>query len=144
MVLAAFCILRFQWGAAKIPIMYDAHSWGEEGSTISNQFIRKFFQDAVLPKLGRNYEVLSIFIQQSDDFAKISPEFLLSICRGRTLCSLYFLWPIQGLQSYGALAPKSHGFSNCKGLNDPRILRLYELRDGGVYEMVHMTYIYIT
>lgn len=94
---------RFQWGAAKIPIMYDSHSWGEEGSTISNQFIRTFFQDAVLPKLGRSYEVMSIFIQQSDDFGKISPEFLLSICRGRTLCSLYFLWPIQGLQSYGSL-----------------------------------------
>lgn len=83
--------------------MYDSHSWGDEGSTISNQFIRKFFQDAVLPKLGRNYEVMSIFIQQSDDFAKISPEFLMSICRGRTLCGLYFLWPIQGLQSYGSL-----------------------------------------
>lgn len=98
-----FAPWRFQWGAAKIPIMYDSHSWGEEGSTISNQFIRKFFQDAVLPKLGRNYEVMSIFIQQSDDFAKISPEFLMSICRGRTLCGLYFLWPIQGLQSYGSL-----------------------------------------
>ena len=98
-----FAPWRFQWGAAKIPIMYDSHSWGDEGSTISNQFIRKFFQDAVLPKLGRNYEVMSFFIQQSDDFAKISPEFLMSICRGRTLCGLYFLWPIQGLQSYGSL-----------------------------------------
>ena len=101
----AVSFIVFQWGAAKIPIDYDAHSWGErEGSTVSNCFIRSFFRDSVLPKVGCDYEVLTLFIQQSDEFAKISPEFLLSLCRGRTICALYFLWPIQGLQSYGDCA----------------------------------------
>ena len=100
----AVSFIVFQWGAAKIPIDYDSHSWGErEGSTVSNCFIRSFFRDSVVPKLGFDYEVLTVFIQQSDEFGKISPEFLLSLCKGRTTCALYFLWPIQGLQSYGNL-----------------------------------------
>lgn len=107
----AVSFIVFQWGAAKIPIDYDAHSWGErEGSTISNCFIRSFFRDSVLPKVGCDYEVLTLFIQQSDEFAKISPEFLLSLCRGRTICALYFLWPIQGLQSYGELQPTAAAY----------------------------------
>lgn len=107
----AVSFIVFQWGAAKIPIDYDAHSWGErEGSTISNCFIRSFFRDSVLPKVGCDYEVLTLFIQQSDEFAKISPEFLLSLCRGRTICALYFLWPIQGLQSYGDCAKSFTSF----------------------------------
>eukprot|EP00438_Fugacium_kawagutii_P023028 Skav229905 [mRNA] locus=scaffold2151:503752:505093:- [translate_table: standard] len=53
----AISFIVFQWGAAKIPIDYDAHSWGErEGSTISNCFIRSFFRDSVIPKLGLDYE----------------------------------------------------------------------------------------
>ena len=92
----------FQWGAAKIPIEYDSHSWGEEGSTISNRFIRTFFKDAVIPRLSYDYEVLTVFIQHSDEFPGVSPEFFSSICRGKVLCALYFVWPIQGLQSYGS------------------------------------------
>lgn len=89
----------FQWGAAKIPLSYDAHSWGSlEGSTVSNRFIRLFFRDAVIPKFGYDYEVLTVFIQHSDEFAGISPEFLGSVCRGRRVCALYFLWPIQGTE----------------------------------------------
>ena len=43
----AVSFIVFQWGAAKISAAYDSHSWGEaEGSTVSNRFIHKFFQDA--------------------------------------------------------------------------------------------------
>lgn len=92
----------FRWGAAKIPIEYDSHSWGRsEGSTVSARFIRQFFNRSVVPRLGCNYEVLTVFVQQSDEFARISPEFLASICNGRRVVALYFLWPIQGQQTYG-------------------------------------------
>eukprot|EP00931_Biecheleriopsis_adriatica_P070492 TRINITY_DN44257_c0_g1_i1.p1 TRINITY_DN44257_c0_g1~~TRINITY_DN44257_c0_g1_i1.p1 ORF type:complete len:245 (+),score=45.13 TRINITY_DN44257_c0_g1_i1:131-865(+) len=90
----------FRWGAARIPIEYDAHSWGaQEGSTISNRFVNLFFSEAVQPRLGCDYEVLSVFVQHSDEFASISHEFIASICRGSTVCALYFLWPLKGQQN---------------------------------------------
>lgn len=92
----------FRWGAAKIPIQYDSHSWGRtEGSTVSARFMQLFFDRAVIPKLGFDYEVLSVFMQHSDEFAGVSPEFLASLCRGKSIVALYFLWPIQQQQSYG-------------------------------------------
>ena len=101
----------FQWGAGKISASYDSHSWGvSEGSTVSNRFITKFFRDAVIPKFGCSYEVLTVFIQHSDEFVGISPEFLASLCRGRAMCALYFLWPIQGHQSYGEKLPTAAGY----------------------------------
>ncbi|CAE7277208.1 RPS9B [Symbiodinium natans] len=107
----AVSFIVFQWGAAKIGVQYDSHSWGaSEGSTVSNRFIQKFFQDAVIPKFQCDYEVLTVFIQHSDEFAGISPEFLASLCRGRTICALYFLWPIQGYQSYGEKIPMPAGY----------------------------------
>jgi hypothetical protein len=60
-----------------------------------------FFNRAVIPRFGFDYEVLSVFVQHSDEFAGVSPEFLASLCCGRNIVALYFLWPIQGLQSYG-------------------------------------------
>jgi len=96
----------FRWGAAKIPIQYDAHSWGRaEGSTVSSRFIQLFFNRTVVPRLGWDYEVLTVFIQHSDEFTGISPEFLASVCRGNSIVALYFLWPIQGQQTYGDKLP---------------------------------------
>ncbi|CAE7778333.1 RPS9B [Symbiodinium sp. CCMP2456] len=107
----AVSFIVFQWGAAKIGVQYDSHSWGaSEGSTVSNRFIQKFFQDAVIPKYQCDYEVLTVFIQHSDEFAGISPEFLASLCRGRSVCALYFLWPIQGYQSYGEKLPTAAAY----------------------------------
>ena len=107
----AVSFIVFQWGAAKIGVQYDSHSWGEsEGSTVSNRFIQKFFQDAVIPKYQGDYEVLTVFIQHSDEFAGISAEFLASLCRGRSVCALYFLWPIQGYQSYGEKLPTAAAY----------------------------------
>ncbi|CAE8611006.1 unnamed protein product [Polarella glacialis] len=98
----AVSFIVFRWGAAKIPVKYDSHSWGRaEGSTVSSRFIELFFNGTVVPRLGWDYETLTVFIQHSDEFAGISPEFLASLCRGRTICALYFLWPIQGQQTYG-------------------------------------------
>lgn len=102
----AVSFVVFRWGAAKIPIQYDSHSWGRaEGSTVSARFVQLFFNRAVVPRLGWDYEVLTVFIQHSDEFAGISPEFLASLCRGRSVVSLYFLWPIQGQQTYGDKHP---------------------------------------
>lgn len=96
----------FRWGAAKIPIQYDSHSWGRtEGSTVSSKFVQLFFNRAVVPRLGTDYEVLTVFVQHSDEFAGISPEFLVSLCRGKSIVSLFFLWPIQGQQTYGDKMP---------------------------------------
>jgi len=92
----------FRWGAAKIPIQYDTHSWGRtEGSTVSARFMQLFFNRAVIPRFGFDYEVLTVFVQHSDEFAGISPEFLASLCHGKEVVSLYFLWPNQSQQSYG-------------------------------------------
>jgi len=102
----AVSFIVFRWGAAKIPVQYDSHSWGRaEGSTVSARFIQLFFNRAVVPRLGWDYEVLTVFVQHSDEFAGISPDFLASLCRGRTIVGLYFLWPIQGQQTYGDKLP---------------------------------------
>lgn len=102
----AVSFIVFRWGAAKIPVQYDSHSWGRaEGSTVSARFMQLFFNGAVGPRLDRDYETLSVFIQHSDEFAGISPEFLASMCRGRTIVALYFLWPILGQQTYGDKLP---------------------------------------
>jgi len=102
----AVSFVVFRWGAAKIPVQYDSHSWGRtEGSTVSARFIQLFFNRAVVPRLGWDYEVLTVFVQHSDEFAGISPEFLSSLCRGRAIVALYFLWPIQGQQTYGDKVP---------------------------------------
>jgi len=96
----------FRWGAAKIPIQYDTHSWGRtEGSTVSARFVQLFFNRSVVPRLGFDYEVLTVFVQHSDEFAGISESFLASLCKGKHVCALYFLWPIQGQQTYGDKAP---------------------------------------
>jgi len=92
----------FRWGAAKIPVQYDTHSWGRvEGSTVSGRCLQLFFNRSVVPRLGWDYEVLTVFVQHSDEFAGISAEFLTSICRGRHIVALYFLWPVQSQQTYG-------------------------------------------
>eukprot|EP00747_Dinoflagellata_sp_TGD_P029641 gnl/TRDRNA2_/TRDRNA2_134040_c0_seq1.p1 gnl/TRDRNA2_/TRDRNA2_134040_c0~~gnl/TRDRNA2_/TRDRNA2_134040_c0_seq1.p1 ORF type:complete len:560 (+),score=63.33 gnl/TRDRNA2_/TRDRNA2_134040_c0_seq1:91-1770(+) len=96
----------FRWGAVRIPIQYDAHSWGRtEGSTVSARFIQLFFNRAVVPRLGWNYEVITVFVQNADEFAGISESFLASLCRGKHIVSLYFLWPVQGQQAYGDKCP---------------------------------------
>lgn len=101
----------FRWGAARIPIQFDAHSWGaDEGSTVSARFVQTFFDGAVVPRLGWDYEVLTVYVQRSDDFASISPEFLSSICRGRHVVSLYFLWPIQGQQLLADKVPSTAAY----------------------------------
>lgn len=92
----------FRWGAARFPCQYDQHSWGAaEGSTVSGRFVQLFFRQGVTPRLGQNYEVLTVFIQSSDEFKGISDAYLLSLCRGEHVCALYFLWPTQRQQSYG-------------------------------------------
>ena len=68
---------------------------------MSQRFIRRFFRDAVGPMLSKDYEVLSVFIQQAEDLERVCPELLRSQLCGRRLAVFYFLWPIQVLVSHG-------------------------------------------
>eukprot|EP00747_Dinoflagellata_sp_TGD_P169029 gnl/TRDRNA2_/TRDRNA2_196865_c0_seq1.p1 gnl/TRDRNA2_/TRDRNA2_196865_c0~~gnl/TRDRNA2_/TRDRNA2_196865_c0_seq1.p1 ORF type:complete len:607 (-),score=55.19 gnl/TRDRNA2_/TRDRNA2_196865_c0_seq1:93-1793(-) len=107
----AVSFIVFRWGSAGHPLRYDAHSWGAtEGSTISNRFIRHFFDVGVVPRLGFDYEVLSVFIQHSDEFKHVAPESLASSCTGRSIQALYFLWPMQGQMNFGECIPTTPGY----------------------------------
>jgi len=87
-------------------VKYDVHSWGRaEGSTVSARFVQLLFNRCVVPRLGWDYEVLTVFVQHSDEFAGISPELLAALCRGASVVALYFLWPVQGQQTYGDKLP---------------------------------------
>ncbi|KAK3258596.1 hypothetical protein CYMTET_32377 [Cymbomonas tetramitiformis] len=68
-------------------------SWGHTGSVVSDTFIGSFF-NMVYYHLGPNFEVLSVFIQSSQDLASFSTGLVAPQLIGRHLCGMYFLYPV--------------------------------------------------
>ncbi len=75
------------------------HEWGETGSPVSDQFIRKFFDKGVHPNCYLNYEVWTIFIESEKELNKVadtahlmfSPSHPIMRCKHRA--ALYCLYP---------------------------------------------------
>merc|ERR1711862_257604 len=68
--------------------------WGSIGSTCSDNFINAL-EARAFSLLGPTYEILSCFVQNSEDLRRLgSVSLLRDLCAGQNLGAFYFLWPI--------------------------------------------------
>eukprot|EP00929_Paragymnodinium_shiwhaense_P008914 TRINITY_DN1128_c1_g1_i1.p1 TRINITY_DN1128_c1_g1~~TRINITY_DN1128_c1_g1_i1.p1 ORF type:complete len:559 (+),score=120.86 TRINITY_DN1128_c1_g1_i1:226-1902(+) len=88
-------LLHVRWGGSKPvdPVTEGAGGWGQIGSNPSDNYINGW-EDQLWRNLGPNYEIISAFIQGSDELGKINPSLVRQLARGHYLGALYFLWPI--------------------------------------------------
>lgn len=75
------------------PVTEGAGGWGAIGATPSDNYINGW-ESHIFDSLGPTYEIISCFIQNSDELVKISPPLLRHLMTGRHFSALYFLWPI--------------------------------------------------
>lgn len=91
------CLSLFQvrWGGERHadPVTEGAGGWGQIGSTPSDNYINGW-ESAVFNALGPSYEIVSAFIQNSDELALICPQLVRHLLTGQLVGALYFLWPI--------------------------------------------------
>jgi hypothetical protein len=90
-------ILNFRWGGKNEVVAPD--QWGETGSSCSTLFLQSFLDRAVTPALGRNFEVWTVFIEDSTDLVKIADTAHIifgpthPLWRAENVCAMYFLYP---------------------------------------------------
>lgn len=84
-----------RWGGEQPvnPVTEGAGGWGAIGSTPSDNYINGL-EEAIWQTCGPTYEIISVFIQGSDELLKVSPALLRHLLKGQNLAALYFLWPI--------------------------------------------------
>ncbi|CAE7563722.1 unnamed protein product, partial [Symbiodinium sp. CCMP2456] len=88
-------LLHVRWGGQQPvnPVTEGAGGWGKIGSTPSDNYINSW-EDSVFRALGPNYEVVSVFFQNSEELSKLCPPLLKTLLRGEHVGALYFMWPI--------------------------------------------------
>eukprot|EP01062_Namystynia_karyoxenos_P050538 TRINITY_DN3935_c1_g1_i1.p1 TRINITY_DN3935_c1_g1~~TRINITY_DN3935_c1_g1_i1.p1 ORF type:complete len:710 (+),score=207.55 TRINITY_DN3935_c1_g1_i1:114-2132(+) len=94
-----------RWSAWSPPHNTDGAvgGWGEFGSCVCDIYISSFFQ-RTYGYIGPTYEVVSIFVHQTSDLAKIQAPAVAAMLRGRVrhrLAGLYYLWPTAWLDGHG-------------------------------------------
>lgn len=91
--ISTFVFVR--WGGAQVvdPVTEGVGGWGNIGSTCSDNFINSLEQRA-FTLLGPTYEVISVFVQNSQELKQLSTPLLRDLCAGVHVGAFYFLWPI--------------------------------------------------
>jgi len=90
-------IISFRWGGTNQIVVPE--QWGHTGSSCSSVFMESFIESAVVPRVGRNYEVWSVFVEDSTDLAKIADTAHLIFGpqhparRAEHVCAMYFIYP---------------------------------------------------
>jgi len=90
-------LITFRWGGKNAVV--PPSQWGETGSSVSDLFIDSFVEGAVIPKLGNNFEVWTVYIEDQSDMNKIadSAHMIFSpahpAMRSRNVCAMYHLYP---------------------------------------------------
>eukprot|EP00933_Yihiella_yeosuensis_P039328 TRINITY_DN3329_c2_g1_i2.p1 TRINITY_DN3329_c2_g1~~TRINITY_DN3329_c2_g1_i2.p1 ORF type:complete len:551 (+),score=79.00 TRINITY_DN3329_c2_g1_i2:78-1655(+) len=90
-------IIAFRWGGLNEVV--GCSQWGETGSSVSELFFESFIDMSVIPKLGYNYEVWTVYIEGKSDLQKIADTAHLvfgehhPIRRAKQVCGMYFLYP---------------------------------------------------
>jgi len=90
-------ILSFRWGGKNEVVAPE--QWGHTGSSCSSLFIQSFIDSAVRPKIGNNFEVWSVFVEDSSDLVKIADAAHLIFGpnhparRAEHCCAMYFIYP---------------------------------------------------
>mmetsp|Transcript_22836 Transcript_22836/g.53392 ORF Transcript_22836/g.53392 Transcript_22836/m.53392 type:complete len:567 (-) Transcript_22836:209-1909(-) len=88
-------LFHLRWGGEQPvnPVTEGAGGWGQIGSTPSDNYINSW-ESYIYSALGPTYEIVSGFIQSSEELLKISPPLLRHLMHGQHLGALYFMWPI--------------------------------------------------
>jgi len=90
-------ILTFRWGGKNQIVTPE--QWGHTGSSCSNLFIESFIDSAVIPRVGLNYEVWSVFVEDASDLVKLADTAHLIFGpqhparRAEHVCAMYFIYP---------------------------------------------------
>jgi len=90
-------LITFRWGGFNEVIAPG--QWGETGSSVSDIFIDSFVDMAVLPKLGNNFEVWTVYVEDRGDLAKLADSAHLIFgpnhpaMRAKHTCAMYHLYP---------------------------------------------------
>jgi len=91
------CLTLFnvRWGGEQTvnPVTEGAGGWGQIGSTPSDNYINGL-EDQIFNTLGPTYEIISAFVQNSEELRKINAPLVRHLMKGRHFGALYFLWPI--------------------------------------------------
>lgn len=90
-------IITFRWGGLNEIVAPE--QWGETGSPVSKTFLDAFLDTAVIPRLGREFEVWTVYIQDQTDLKKLADTAHLIFGgshpsqRAKRVCAMYFLYP---------------------------------------------------
>jgi len=90
-------IISFRWGGTNQIVVPE--QWGHTGSSCSSVFMDSFIESAVFPSVGRDYEVWSVFVEDSSDLVKIADTAHLIFGpqhparRAEHVCAMYFIYP---------------------------------------------------
>lgn len=90
-------IISFRWGGVNGVV--SCEQWGSTGSSVSDTFFTSFIDSAVGPRLGRSYEVWTMYIEDGTDMNKVAESAHLIFGeshparRAKTVCAMYFLYP---------------------------------------------------
>eukprot|EP00929_Paragymnodinium_shiwhaense_P099318 TRINITY_DN6092_c0_g1_i3.p1 TRINITY_DN6092_c0_g1~~TRINITY_DN6092_c0_g1_i3.p1 ORF type:complete len:544 (-),score=130.05 TRINITY_DN6092_c0_g1_i3:61-1692(-) len=90
-------IIAFRWGG----LVNISHSeqWGHTGTSASDTFFEKFLDHVVKSKVGTNYEVWTVYIEDHSDMSKIADMAHIMFGaqhpsrRAKRTCGMYFLYP---------------------------------------------------
>ena len=87
----SFLVVR--WGGL-LEVGNTTEQWGPSNSSVSDTHIKMFFDGTTYSALGPNYEVFSVFVEKSEDLAKIHMPSIVGAMRGRHKAACYHLWPV--------------------------------------------------
>lgn len=88
-------LFQVRWGGNQPvnPVTEGQGGWGQIGSTPSDNYINGW-ENTVFQMLGPTYEIISTFIQSSEELLKLHAGTVRPMLRGSHVGALYFLWPI--------------------------------------------------
>eukprot|EP00928_Gymnodinium_smaydae_P088915 TRINITY_DN72950_c0_g1_i1.p1 TRINITY_DN72950_c0_g1~~TRINITY_DN72950_c0_g1_i1.p1 ORF type:complete len:725 (+),score=109.46 TRINITY_DN72950_c0_g1_i1:62-2236(+) len=90
-------IITFRWGGMNE--VRAPEQWGSTGSPVSDLFIDSFIDSTIKPELGGNFEVWTVYVENSIDLCKLADTAHLIFGpnhparRARNTCAMYFLYP---------------------------------------------------
>jgi len=88
-------LFHVRWGGEQLvnPVTEGQGGWGAIGSTPSDNYINGW-ENHVFSMLGPSYEIISAFIQNSEELTKIAAPLARHLLKGKHVGALYFSWPI--------------------------------------------------
>lgn len=90
-------ILTFRWGGSNE--VSPPAQWGKTGSSVSDLFINSFLDMAVMPEMGNNFEVWTVYVEDKGDINRLADTAHLifgpnhPVRRARHVCAMFHLYP---------------------------------------------------